>query len=102
MTDQKVPNVIERPLPDGVIYDMSTVGQVRITLPESSTWSSGLHWHEIHDEYLKKWSKEQFESDWEIRDKSSALPMAISLRSKSRVIRGMNGSEPRQRAKRLS
>ncbi|KAF5975874.1 hypothetical protein FCOIX_7411 [Fusarium coicis] len=53
MTDHKVPNVIERPLPNGVIYDMSTVGQVRITLPESSTWSSGLHWHEIHDEYLK-------------------------------------------------
>ncbi|EWG38560.1 hypothetical protein FVEG_14915 [Fusarium verticillioides 7600] len=53
MTHQKVPNVIERPLPNGVIYDMSTVGQVRITLPESSTWSSGLHWHEIHDEYLK-------------------------------------------------
>ncbi|KAF5564982.1 hypothetical protein FNAPI_1866 [Fusarium napiforme] len=53
MTDQKVPNVIERPLPNGVIYDMSTVGRVRITLPESSTWLSGLHWHETHDEYLK-------------------------------------------------
>lgn len=53
MSDQRIPSVIERPLPDGVIYDMSTVGQVRITLPESSTWSSGLHWHETHDEYLK-------------------------------------------------
>ncbi|KAF5698719.1 hypothetical protein FMUND_15026 [Fusarium mundagurra] len=53
MTDQKVPNVVERPLPNGVIYDMSNTGQVRITLPESSTWSSGLHWHESHDEYLK-------------------------------------------------
>ncbi|KAF5570503.1 hypothetical protein FPHYL_1179 [Fusarium phyllophilum] len=53
MSDQKIPDVIERPLPNGVIYNMSTVGQVRITLPESSTWSSGLHWHETHDEYLK-------------------------------------------------
>ncbi|KAF5629976.1 uncharacterized protein FTJAE_8346 [Fusarium tjaetaba] len=53
MTDQKVLNVIERPLPNGVIYDMSTVGQIRIKLPESSTWSSGLHWHETHDEYLR-------------------------------------------------
>ncbi|KAF5581828.1 hypothetical protein FPCIR_9936 [Fusarium pseudocircinatum] len=53
MSNQKIPSVIERPLPNGVIYDMSTVGQVRITLPGSSTWSSGLHWHETHDEYLK-------------------------------------------------
>ncbi|KAF4440851.1 hypothetical protein FACUT_3169 [Fusarium acutatum] len=53
MSDQRIPSVIERPLPNGVIYDMSTVGQVRITLPVSSTWSSGLHWHESHDEYLK-------------------------------------------------
>ncbi|KAF5969359.1 hypothetical protein FBULB1_10271 [Fusarium bulbicola] len=53
MSDQKIPSIIKRPLPHGVIYDMSTAGQVRITLPESSTWSSGLHWHESHDEYLK-------------------------------------------------
>ncbi|KAF5688692.1 hypothetical protein FDENT_4777 [Fusarium denticulatum] len=53
MSDQKISRVIERPLPNGVIYDMTTIGQVRITLPESSTWSSGLHWHESHDEYLK-------------------------------------------------
>ncbi|KAM0542215.1 hypothetical protein ACHAPJ_012907 [Fusarium lateritium] len=53
MSAQKVPAVIERPLPNGVTYDMSTAGQVRITLPASSTWSSGLHWHETHDEYLK-------------------------------------------------
>ncbi|KAF4441564.1 hypothetical protein F53441_11968 [Fusarium austroafricanum] len=53
MSDHRIPSVIERPLPNGVIYDMSAVGQVRITLPESSTWSSGLHWHETHDEYLK-------------------------------------------------
>ncbi|KAF5676106.1 hypothetical protein FHETE_2233 [Fusarium heterosporum] len=53
MSYQRVPNVIERALPNGVIYDMSRAGQVRITLPTSSTWSSGLHWHETHDEYLK-------------------------------------------------
>ncbi|KAF4344163.1 hypothetical protein FBEOM_1885 [Fusarium beomiforme] len=53
MNENKIPNVIERPLPNGVIYDMSFAGQVRITLPASSTWSSGLHWHETHDEYLK-------------------------------------------------
>ncbi|KAF5540988.1 hypothetical protein FMEXI_8140 [Fusarium mexicanum] len=53
MSDQKIPSVIKRPLPNGVIYDMSTAGQVRITLPDSSIWSSGLHWHESHDEYLK-------------------------------------------------
>ncbi|KAF4979127.1 hypothetical protein FZEAL_4617 [Fusarium zealandicum] len=49
----RVPTVIERPLPNAVTYDLSTPGQVRITLPEASTWSSGLHWHETHDEYLK-------------------------------------------------
>ncbi|WZH49357.1 uncharacterized protein QYS62_010556 [Fusarium acuminatum] len=53
MGDQKIPRIIERALPNGVIYDMSTAGQVRITLPTTSTWSSGLHWHETHDEYLK-------------------------------------------------
>ncbi|RSM05229.1 hypothetical protein CEP52_006424 [Fusarium oligoseptatum] len=53
MEDRKIPTVIERPLPNAVTYDLSTSGQVKITLPESSTWSSGLHWHETHDEYLK-------------------------------------------------
>lgn len=46
-----IPTVIERP--GSVIYDLSTPGQAKITLPPSSTWSSGLHWHEQHDEYLK-------------------------------------------------
>ncbi|KAK7403444.1 hypothetical protein QQX98_010810 [Neonectria punicea] len=53
MGDHKILTVIERPLPNAVTYDLSTTGQVKITLPESSTWSSGLHWHETHDEYLK-------------------------------------------------
>ncbi|KAI9162840.1 FAD-containing monooxygenase EthA [Paramyrothecium foliicola] len=45
--------IIERPLPSAVKYDLSTPGHVKITLPPASTWSSGLHWHETHDEYLK-------------------------------------------------
>ncbi|KAM0421050.1 hypothetical protein ACHAPT_011121 [Fusarium lateritium] len=53
MGDRKISAVIDRPLPNAVTYDLSTTGQVKITLPESSTWSSGLHWHETHDEYLK-------------------------------------------------
>ncbi|KAJ4319925.1 hypothetical protein N0V84_006108 [Fusarium piperis] len=53
MDDHKISSVIERPLPNAVTYDLSATGQVKITLPESSTWSSGLHWHETHDEYLK-------------------------------------------------
>jgi hypothetical protein len=48
-----IPTVIERGLPSAVTYDLSTPGYVRITLPPSSTWSSGLHWHETHDEYLQ-------------------------------------------------
>ncbi|KAH7270970.1 hypothetical protein MRS44_005256 [Fusarium solani] len=53
MDDRKIPTIIERPFPNAVTYDLSTTGHVKITLPESSTWSSGLHWHETHDEYLK-------------------------------------------------
>ncbi|KEY73671.1 hypothetical protein S7711_07718 [Stachybotrys chartarum IBT 7711] len=46
-------SVIRRPLPNAVTYDLSTPGRVQITLPRGSTWSSGLHWHETHDEYLR-------------------------------------------------
>lgn len=46
-----IPSIIERP--GSVIYDLSTPGQAKITLPASSPWSSGLHWHEDHDEYLQ-------------------------------------------------
>ncbi|KAH7121469.1 hypothetical protein EDB81DRAFT_700333 [Dactylonectria macrodidyma] len=53
MDSETVPAVIKRPLPNAVTYDLSTAGCVKITLPESSTWSSGLHWHESHTEYLK-------------------------------------------------
>jgi hypothetical protein len=44
---------ITRPLPNGVTYDLTEPSRVVITLPEWSTWSSGLHWHETHREYLK-------------------------------------------------
>ena len=35
-----------------VIYDLSKPYQTTITLPVGSSWTSGLHWHETHDEYL--------------------------------------------------
>lgn len=45
--------VIERGPPGAVRYDLSEPGSVTITLPVGSTWSSGLHWHERHVEYLR-------------------------------------------------
>jgi uncharacterized RmlC-like cupin family protein len=44
--------LISRVLPNAVIYDISDVSQTKITLPTGSTWSSELHWHETHTEYL--------------------------------------------------
>ncbi|KAF3761721.1 hypothetical protein M406DRAFT_295403 [Cryphonectria parasitica EP155] len=45
--------IIKRGLPNAVVYDLSEEGQVTITLPVGSTWTSGLHWHEDHVEYLR-------------------------------------------------
>lgn len=45
--------VIERSGPNAVVYDLSEPGHVTITLPVGSTWTSGLHWHERHAEYLR-------------------------------------------------
>lgn len=45
--------IIKREAPDEVVYDLSERHQVTITLPAGSTWSSGLHWHEKHVEYLR-------------------------------------------------
>ena len=45
--------IISRPFPNAVIYDLSEPYQTTITLPPGSTWSSGLHWHESHTEYLQ-------------------------------------------------
>lgn len=45
--------IIERPGPESVIYDLATSHEIKITLPSGSTWSSGLHWHETHTEYLR-------------------------------------------------
>ncbi|KAL6879925.1 hypothetical protein HDV57DRAFT_100992 [Trichoderma longibrachiatum] len=45
--------IIERRLPNAVIYNLTQPNKVTITLPPKSTWSSGLHWHESHTEYLK-------------------------------------------------
>ncbi|KAL2171202.1 hypothetical protein VTG60DRAFT_3513 [Thermothelomyces hinnuleus] len=47
------PSVIRRNPPSAVIYDLSVPHQVTITLPAGSTWTSGLHWHETHTEYLR-------------------------------------------------
>lgn len=46
--------ILSRPPPQAVTYDLSRGRQrVRITLPPGSAWTSGLHWHESHDEYLR-------------------------------------------------
>ncbi|KAF9639526.1 hypothetical protein BFW01_g11332 [Lasiodiplodia theobromae] len=52
-SSQEISPVIKRPLPNAVIYDLSYADRVVITLPTGSTWSSGLHWHEQHAEYLR-------------------------------------------------
>ena len=44
--------IIKRAGSASVIYDLSKPSQTTITLPTGSTWTSGLHWHETHDEYL--------------------------------------------------
>jgi len=51
--EDEIPTVISRPLPNAVTYDLSRPAHVTITLPSGSTWSSGLHWHETHTEYLR-------------------------------------------------
>ena len=46
---------ITRPFPSAVTYSIPTVPQetsTQITLPPKSDWTSGLHWHERHTEYL--------------------------------------------------
>lgn len=50
---EQIPRVIKRNLPNGVTYDLTSSAHVTISLPPTSTWSSGLHWHETHTEYLK-------------------------------------------------
>lgn len=45
--------IVKRSPPNAVTYDLSEPDQVTITLPAGSTWSSGLHWHEHHTEYLR-------------------------------------------------
>jgi hypothetical protein len=45
--------IIRRPLPEAVLYDLNSTSSTRITLPTGSEWSSGLHWHNTHTEYLR-------------------------------------------------
>ncbi|KAH8899064.1 hypothetical protein GQ53DRAFT_759265 [Thozetella sp. PMI_491] len=48
-----IPYVIRRDPPSSVIYDLTQPNQVTVTLPTGSAWTSGLHWHETHTEYLR-------------------------------------------------
>jgi len=45
--------IIERTGSNAVTYDLSQPHQTTITLPVGSAWSSELHWHETHNEYLQ-------------------------------------------------
>ncbi|KAI0902765.1 hypothetical protein F4823DRAFT_383060 [Ustulina deusta] len=45
-------SVITRPIPASVTFDLTHSAHTTITLPPGSTWSSGLHFHTSHDEYL--------------------------------------------------
>lgn len=49
----EIQSVIARPLPHAVVYNLTARDRVTITLPPQSAWSSGLHWHQDHDEYLR-------------------------------------------------
>lgn len=39
--------------PEAVNYNLSVRNLVTITIPPSSKWTSGPHWHEKHSEYLQ-------------------------------------------------
>src|ERR1700761_480297 len=45
--------IIRRPFPEAVIYDLRCQHETKIFLPIGSKWTSGLHWHETHTEYLQ-------------------------------------------------
>ncbi|KIW31170.1 uncharacterized protein PV07_02839 [Cladophialophora immunda] len=45
--------VFKRTAPAAVTYDLSRADSVTITVPVSSTWTSGPHWHETHTEFLQ-------------------------------------------------
>ncbi|OCT49786.1 hypothetical protein CLCR_07594 [Cladophialophora carrionii] len=45
--------IFERQGPEAVIYDLSDADCVTITLPAASRWTSQLHWHETHTEFLQ-------------------------------------------------
>lgn len=44
--------IIKRSGPNAVVYDLTDSATVAITLPVGSAWTSGLHWHEKHTEFL--------------------------------------------------
>lgn len=46
-------HVITRSGAEAVVYDLRDQDRTTITLPAASKWTSGLHWHETHVEYLQ-------------------------------------------------
>ena len=44
--------IFTRPPPEAVTYDVSEPNVVLITVPPGSTWTTGLHWHETHNEFF--------------------------------------------------
>jgi quercetin dioxygenase-like cupin family protein len=44
--------IFTRPGTSAVTYDLSTPNLTIITIPPSSAWTSGSHWHETHTEHL--------------------------------------------------
>jgi len=45
--------IFERGGASAVRYDLTQPHRATITIPNKSTWTSGPHWHETHDEYLQ-------------------------------------------------
>jgi hypothetical protein len=44
---------IRRPAPNAIVFDLSDPSENKMTLPAGSIWTSSLHWHETHVEYLR-------------------------------------------------
>ncbi|KAI2609378.1 uncharacterized protein GGS25DRAFT_530529 [Hypoxylon fragiforme] len=52
--EQQNQNLLTRPFPEAVAYDLSAKDHTAlIRVPPHSSWSSGLHWHDAHTEFLQ-------------------------------------------------
>ncbi len=45
-------SIFTRPPPASVTYDLTSPNSTLITVPPSSLWTTGPHWHETHTEHL--------------------------------------------------